>query len=395
MTVQVNGVDTTDQTLIDFVDTASVTWANPSGGIIEATAPGGGSGTVTQVDTGNGLTGGPITGTGTISGVNAAADGATKGVAAFTASDFNATTGVVSLDYANGQKATSGQPGYLTAADWSTFNGKQAAGSYITALTADVTASGPGSAAATLATVNSNVGSFTNANITVNAKGLVTAAANGSGGSGSPGGSDTQLQYNNSSAFGGISGATSNGTAVTFSNGNIHFVLPTKLWLPAAGTNNGIASTIWDLDTSLQPTPGGLVGHPFLTFPNSGIAISYMGFLLPADWTSTGGIDIDLIWNTAGTSGDMKWFVLGAFNKVDGTAGISISFNTDTVVTTAPGTTFFFTTSTISGLNLTGATSANSMWVQLAVKRNPSDGSDTLASDVDFYGAMLTYRRQL
>lgn len=50
----------------------------------------------------------------------------------------------------------------------------------MTTLTGDVTAGGPGAAAATLATVNSNVGNFTNANITVNGKGLVTAAASGS-----------------------------------------------------------------------------------------------------------------------------------------------------------------------------------------------------------------------
>jgi hypothetical protein len=54
-------------------------------------------------------------------------------------------------------------------------------GSGITQLTGDVTAGpGSGSEAATLATVNSNVGSFTLANVTVNAKGLVTAASSGS-----------------------------------------------------------------------------------------------------------------------------------------------------------------------------------------------------------------------
>src|ERR1700677_846014 len=72
-------------------------------------------------------------------------------------------------------------PGYLSAADWTTFNSKQPAGNYITALTGDVTAAGPGSVAATLATVNSNVGSFGSStsipSITVNAKGLITAAS--------------------------------------------------------------------------------------------------------------------------------------------------------------------------------------------------------------------------
>lgn len=76
--------------------------------------------------------------------------------------------------------ATSIANGYLSSIDWSTFNGKQAAGNYITALTGDATASGPGSAALTLATVNGNVGSFGSStaipNFTVNAKGLLTAA---------------------------------------------------------------------------------------------------------------------------------------------------------------------------------------------------------------------------
>lgn len=54
-------------------------------------------------------------------------------------------------------------------------------GNGITALTGDVTATGPGSVSATLATVNANVGSFGSSTaiptFTVNAKGLITAAS--------------------------------------------------------------------------------------------------------------------------------------------------------------------------------------------------------------------------
>src|SRR5712671_6884412 len=62
---------------------------------------------------------------------------------------------------------------------------------------------GVGNQVLTLSTVNSNVGSFTSANITVDAKGRITAAANGSGGGGTPGGNSTDIQFNNSGAFGG------------------------------------------------------------------------------------------------------------------------------------------------------------------------------------------------
>lgn len=93
-----------------------------------------------------------------------------------TANGLSLSTQVLSLAL-----SSTSTTGALSSTDWNTFNGKQPAGSYITALTGDVTATGPGSVAATLATVNSNVGSFGSATavsaITVNAKGLVTAAA--------------------------------------------------------------------------------------------------------------------------------------------------------------------------------------------------------------------------
>jgi len=61
--------------------------------------------------------------------------------------------------------ADSTHNGYLSSTDWSTFNGKQTAGSYITSLTGGVTASGPGAATATV---------VTNANLT----GPVTSVGN-------------------------------------------------------------------------------------------------------------------------------------------------------------------------------------------------------------------------
>ncbi len=53
-------------------------------------------------------------------------------------------------------QATTSTNGYLASVDWNTFNGKQAAGNYVTALTGDVTAVGPGSATATVSALQGN-----------------------------------------------------------------------------------------------------------------------------------------------------------------------------------------------------------------------------------------------
>ena len=68
--------------------------------------------------------GGDLSADRTLSIANAIADGSTKGAASFTANDFNSSAGNVSIDYTNGQSASGSSKGFLTAADWITFNGK-------------------------------------------------------------------------------------------------------------------------------------------------------------------------------------------------------------------------------------------------------------------------------
>ncbi len=103
------------------------------------------------------------TATGSVSGCLTAADWTTfnskqaAGSYVVTTRTINTTAplaggGDLSADRTFTCNAASGsQPGCLSAADWTTFNGKQAGGNYITALTGEVTASGPGSVAATIA----------------------------------------------------------------------------------------------------------------------------------------------------------------------------------------------------------------------------------------------------
>ena len=85
-----------------------------------------------------------------------------------TGAAFNTTTGELSI---TGNNAAVGATVDL--------DGRYITGNQTITLSGDITGSGTTAITTVLATVNSNPGSFTSANITVNAKGLVTAASSG------------------------------------------------------------------------------------------------------------------------------------------------------------------------------------------------------------------------
>ncbi len=67
--------------------------------------------------------------------------------------------------------------------NWATNPEVGLGGGGIEELTGDVSATGPGIALATLASTGVTPGSYTSTNLTIDVKGRITAAANGSGGS--------------------------------------------------------------------------------------------------------------------------------------------------------------------------------------------------------------------
>jgi hypothetical protein len=233
------------------------------------------------------VSGSPVTTSGTLTGTfntqtaNTVFEGPSSGPAAtptfraLVTADLPAGTGTVTAVTASSplfssggatpnltiQVANSTQNGYLSSTDWNTFNNKQPAGSYITALTGDVTASGPGSAVASLtATTNSTIttltalslpGSQVTGNIAGDAANVTGVVAIVNGGTG---------QTTASAAFAALSPLTTAGDIIYENNtpaparlpvGTTGQVLTVSSGLPSWATpSTGVQPSTYDIENA-------------------------------------------------------------------------------------------------------------------------------------------------
>jgi hypothetical protein len=309
----------------------------------------------TQTLTNKTLTGPTITSpsiTGTISGAAAATFGAITGTTLNTTGGVThsglATSGTIGgsvcatsagvLLYESGVNCESGGgSGSVGSGTTNQIAGYASSGTAVGGVTVsgDFTLLGS-TGVGTLATVNSNVGSFTNANITVNAKGLITAAANGSGGSGSPGGSSGQTQYNNSGAFGGYT--PSGACTVVASTGVFTCFGSAAAALPATDLSGTLAAAQFPALTGAITTTAGSLATTLSAgaVGTSNIAASAVTYAKIQNETAS-----TLLGNPTGSAAAPSEITLGS----------GLSFSGSTLTATGGGTPVSFTGTTTGSAN--------------------------------------------
>lgn len=171
-------------------------------------------------------------------------------LSATTPISYNNTTGAFSIQVAN-----TSQNGYLTSTDWNTFNGKQAAlsgtgfvkisgttisydnSTYLTGITSGQVTTALGFTPYNATNPSGYLSSVGIADITATGTPSATTYLRGdntwatiSGGSGSPGGTDTQVQYNNAGSFAGAAN-------VNINSGNLNLTVTS---VPSAAPSNSL-----------------------------------------------------------------------------------------------------------------------------------------------------------
>lgn len=316
-----NGTDWTNQTAA-LGDLSNVTLTSPSNGELltyngTAWVNSSIASTVrSQVSATSPLNYNSTTGVFTIQ--DAAADGATKGAAAFTAADFNSSSGVISLDYANGQKASSTLDGFLSSTDWNTFNDKVSA---TRTISTSAPLSGGGDLSANRTISISQAGSSTDGYLsstdwnTFNNK-LSTTLNNG------------QMWIGNAS---NVATAVTMSGDVTISNAGVTTIGAGKVTNGMlVNSSITLATGTTGTDVNVSGSPVSLGGTVTLNIPTA--SATNRGVLSTADWTSFNS----KVGNVLGTTDRISISTSGTDRTVDiaSTYAGQTSINTLGTITT-------------------------------------------------------------